>query len=161
MKCRSWSKENRGQPDVTPSRLETRSSFEIGHSNRRCAFTLLEVMIAMGLFFIAVFSILALVTNGLRNARALQQTTVDAGMLAAELSLTNKLTEGTDSGDFGDLYPNHKWASDTTEVRTNGLFEVKFVVIHTTGGRVVETPMSILLFRPESGVGGMGGGLRR
>ncbi|MBI3848907.1 MAG: hypothetical protein HY298_01250 [Verrucomicrobia bacterium] len=125
------------------------------------AFTLLEVMIAMGLFFMAVFSILALVSNGLRNARALQQTTVDAGMLAAELSLTNKLTEGTDSGDFGDLYPDYKWTQEITEVGTNGLFEVKFVIIHHTGGRYVESPMNILLFRPESTVGGIGGGLRR
>jgi hypothetical protein len=38
------------------------------------AFTLLEVMIAGALFFMAVFAILGLVATTLRNARALQQT---------------------------------------------------------------------------------------
>jgi hypothetical protein len=142
--------EWRVHPDDAHPRLEPNSLFDIRSSNFNRAFTLLEVMIAMGLFFMAVFSILALVSNGLRNARALQQTTVDTGMLAAELSLTNKLTEGTDSGDFGDLYPDYKWTQEITEVGTNGLFEVKFMIIHRTGNRFVETPMNILLFRPDS-----------
>ena len=148
------------QPDHTCARFEE----DWAGDSRYClfdrAFTLLEVMIAMGLFFIAVFSILALVSNGLRNARALQQTTVDAGMLAAELSLTNKLEEGVDSGDFGDLYPDYEWTQEIMEAKTNGLFEVRFVIRHRTGGRLVETPMTILLFRPESPTRGIGGGLR-
>ena len=48
-----------------------------------------------------------------------------------------------------------------TEVGTNGLFAVKFTIRHHTGGRFVESPMSILLFRPESTTLGIGGGLRR
>ena len=49
------------------------------------AFTLLEVMIACGIFFIAVFAILALVSNTLRNARILRLTDrgeVKPGLLA-------------------------------------------------------------------------------
>src|SRR2546430_16259229 len=53
------------------------------------AFSLLEVMIACGIFFIAVFAILALVSNTLRNARILRHVQVDAGMAAAELFKTN------------------------------------------------------------------------
>jgi Tfp pilus assembly protein PilV len=72
----------------------------------------LEVMIAGALFFMAVFAILGLVATTLRNARALQQTEPDAGMLAADLAVCDKLTEGEDSGDFGDLYPGYRWTTN-------------------------------------------------
>ena len=39
---------------------------------RMRAFSLLEVMIAVGIFFLALFSILGLVSQMLRNARAIQ-----------------------------------------------------------------------------------------
>ena len=161
MRWRTANDGLRTRPDRTTRRLKTKSPTVARDSKFIHAFTLLEVMIAMGLFFMAVFSILGLISNGLRNARALQQTTVDAGMLAAELSLTNKLTEGIESGDFGDLYPDYKWTQEIIEVGTNGLFEVKFVIMHNAAVRLVESPMSILLFRPESVAGGVGGGLRR
>lgn len=161
MKLRGVNNAWRAQPTDIAARRETIPSFHLRNSRFIHAFSLLEVMIAMGLFFMAVFSILALVSNGLRNARALQQTTVDAGMLAAELSLTNKLTEGVESGDFGDLYPDYKWTQEIIEVGTNGLFEVRFVIMHNAGGRLIESPMSVLLFRPESTASGVGGGFRR
>ena len=50
----------------------------------RSAFTLIEVTIAAGILFMCLFAILALLSNTLRNARSLQRTTLDAGMLAAE-----------------------------------------------------------------------------
>jgi len=115
------------------------------------AFSLLEVMIAMAVFFMAVFSILALVSNGLRNASVLLEMPVDAGMLAAELAETNRLEEGFDSGDFGDIFPNYKWVRQITEVGSNGLYQVDFAVIHDVRGRSVETRMSILLYRPGTG----------
>src|SRR5580692_2494919 len=49
------------------------------HSER--AFTLLEVMIAAGIFFMCIFAILSLVSTNIRNARLLQEPQVDAGML--------------------------------------------------------------------------------
>src|SRR5689334_18596540 len=93
-------KTRRDQSLVTSAATITRT---IGES----AFTLLEVMIAMGIFFMAVFTILALVSSSLRNARALQETEVDPSMLAAQLSLTNRLVEGEQSGDFGDFYRDY------------------------------------------------------
>src|SRR4051812_8006401 len=96
------------------------------------AFTLLEVMIALGIFFMAMFTILALVSNTLRNARALQETDVDPSMLAAQLSLTNRLVEGSESGDFGDFYRDYNWDKVTTHI-TNSLWQVDFVVHHRVG----------------------------
>src|SRR4051794_17036530 len=57
-------------------------------------FTLLEVLIAMSVFCIAVFAILDLTSRCLRSARSLQTSFVNVNSLAAELSLTNRLYEG-------------------------------------------------------------------
>ena len=125
----------------------------------RSAFTLLEVMIALGIFFMAMFAILSLVSNTLRNARALQETTVDAGSLAAELMLTNKLYEGSYNGDFGKVYPDCSWDRDDMLI-TNGLWQCDFVVHQRTAHRQVETKMSIFVFSPDSQAT-PGGGFRR
>ena len=58
------------------------------------AFSLLEVMIAIGIFFMAVFAILGLVSSSLENARRLQRPIVDASPVAGYLLQTNKLVEG-------------------------------------------------------------------
>lgn len=123
----------------------------------RTAFTLLEVLIAMGIFFVAVFAVLQLTSQNLRLARALKQNnTVDAGSLAAELSLTNILDEGFTSGDFGELHPGYTWAREVYMVSTNGLFQVDFTVI-AEGAKSVKgakrpaiSQTSIYLWRPAS-----------
>jgi hypothetical protein len=117
------------------------------------AFTLLEVMIAMGIFFMAIFVILDLTSQNITAAARLQRTEIDIASLAGQLSLTNRLEEGTESGDFGDLYPGARWARNITEVSTNGLFQVEFVVQSPPirrGGAPVENRLNILMFRPES-----------
>lgn len=121
------------------------------------AFTLMEVMIAAAIFFMCSFTILALLASTLRSVRALQHTTLDAGMLAAELSLTNRLYEGTESGDFGDLYPDYQWTREIYEVSSNRLFEVDFTIYKRAGDRPTESHMSILLYRPDSPPGSMDG----
>ncbi len=116
------------------------------------AFTLLEVMIALGIFFMAMFTILALVSNSLRNARALQETDVDPAMLAAQLTLTNRLFEGSESGDFSDFsetYRDYSWDKYTTHI-TNTLWQVDFVVHHRVGRKPVDTSLSVLVFSPLS-----------
>jgi len=134
---------------MSRKRVSAKSSFVIRHLKSCRAFTLLEVMIASGILFLCLFAILELLATSLRNARVLQRSTVDAGMLAAELSLTNKLEEGTMSGDFGKLYPDFRWERVIQEAGTNGLFQVDFVVFRR-GHPTPESHMSILLFKPES-----------
>jgi hypothetical protein len=96
-----------------------------------CAFTLLEVMIAAGIFFMATFAILALVAGTIRNARGLQRGDVDAGMAAAQiyqLLKTNRQSEISGTGDFGDAYPDFSYTFNSTEAQTNGLLQVDIVV---------------------------------
>jgi len=125
------------------------------------AFTLLEVMIAIAIFFTCMFAILGVVSNSLRNARALQKTDVNVGMAAAQFVMTNKLYEGSQSGDFGDIYPDSRWDAEVTEVSSNGLFRVDFTAETRVGKSVSESRLSILLFRPESPPGSMSGGMKR
>jgi Tfp pilus assembly protein PilV len=114
------------------------------------AFTLLEVMIALGIFFMCAFAILQLVSGTLRNARALQQNEPDPGMLAAQLAITNSLSEGVESGDFGRIYPGYSWTRDVYAVGSNGIFQVDFAVAHRVGRSRVEDHLSVLFFRPNS-----------
>src|SRR5437016_4905700 len=103
------------------------STLRTPHST--AAFTIMEVMIACMIFFMAMFAILQMVSSTLRNARALQHGEVDAGMVAAMLSKTNRVTEGGDSGDFGDAYPDFSWETESFEAETNGLWQVDIKVL--------------------------------
>jgi type II secretion system protein I len=123
-------------------------------------FTLLEVMIAVAIFFTALFAILQLVTQNVRAAHSLQQRGPTAGMVAAEFSMravTNKLEEGMDEGDFGDLYPGYRWLSETLFFASNGLYQVDFVVFRDSE---IDSTLSILMFDPKSGPGPKRGALR-
>jgi Tfp pilus assembly protein PilV len=125
-----------------------RSNRQISRS-ARAAFSLLEVMIAAGIFFVCMFAILAMMSGVLRNARILRRAELDAGMVAAQISNTNKLYEGSESGDFGKLYQDYSWDSDRYEVGTNGLWQVDIIVRRRGMQKPVDV-MSIWLFRPDS-----------
>ena len=103
-----------------------------GATAQHCrAFSLLEVMIAIMIFCMAAFTILCLVSSSLENTRRLQRPLVDAGVMAGEYSLTNRLVEGSDSGDLsgflGDAYKGYTWSSAIQEVQSNKLFQVDLV----------------------------------
>jgi uncharacterized protein (TIGR02598 family) len=133
-------------------------------------FSLVEVMVALAIFFMAVFTILGLLSTVLSNARALQnRKPADAGMVAAYLlSVTNQLTEGLQSGtfedlgDFGGNYRDYEWTFDAREVETNGLWQVDCIVQRRPSGQL-ESKLSFFVYSPQSRgsmSGAMGGGLR-
>ena len=116
------------------------------------AFTLVEVMIAVAIFFMAMFAILALVTQTIKAARSLTITGPTAGMVAAfEVWNTNILQEGVSSGDFEDiapsLYRDYDWTTDVQEYLTNGMFQVHIEVFHK--GKLDST-LDILAYKPDS-----------
>ncbi|HEX3721128.1 MAG TPA: prepilin-type N-terminal cleavage/methylation domain-containing protein [Verrucomicrobiae bacterium] len=120
------------------------------------AFTLIEVMLAITIFFMAMFAILGVLSSGVRAATLLRNNGPTAGMVVAQLSATNKLEEGSQSGDFNEIpiYKDYKWVADLREVATNGLFQVDVVVVDGNGVQV--STLSALLYRPESDTGKMG-----
>src|SRR5262245_56039790 len=102
------------------------------------AFSLLEVMIACGIFFIAVFAILALVSQTLRNARSLRHVEVDAGMGAAYSFRTNRLYEGSETVEL-DAYPEYRWELFYTPVESNGLWQVDIALFRRGAGKPIDT----------------------
>jgi type II secretory pathway pseudopilin PulG len=125
------------------------------------AFSLLEVMIAIGIFFMGVFAILGLVSSSLENARRLQRPIVDAGPVASQLSLTNQLVEDTYSGNLSEFlgkpYQNYQWTYVIEEAQTNKLFKVDIILQDDTRGRAVVSKLTLLLFRPQSPAGSLDG----
>ena len=120
------------------------------------AFTLIEVMIACGIFFMATFAILALVSGTLRNARVLQRGEVDAGMAAAqvyETLRTNRYESGQQKGDFGETYRDFSWQAtwdlDWDGGATNSLLKVE-ILVNRRGLRTPLDHMTIWVYSPNA-----------
>jgi len=128
---------------------------------RQRGFSLLEVMIAIGIFFMGVFAILGLVSTSLDNARRLQRPLVDGGAVASWLAVTNIFNEGTytvNLGDvLGDAYNGYDCTYDVEEVGTNKLFRVGYVVQSTTGNHEIISSMTNLFYSPQSPAGSLDG----
>jgi hypothetical protein len=132
------------------------------HRGRR-AFSLLEVMIATGIFFMGAFAILSLVASSLENARRLSRPDVDAGPVAGYLLMTNILIEGhyeVNLGDFlGAAYNGYRVIYDVNEVETNRFYQVDFVVQSPDHSRPVVSQMTVDYFKPLSPPGLLDGGI--
>ena len=120
-----------------------------GWANARAsrAFTLVEVLVAVGIFFMAMFAILGVMSQAMKGAAMLHKTSPTAAMAAAELSMTNKLEDGMQDGDFGDVYPGYKWMASIEQVCSNGMFKVEVAVKNDNNADAV---LTTYLYRPES-----------
>jgi Tfp pilus assembly protein PilV len=120
------------------------------------AFTLIEVMLAITIFLMAMFAILGVLASGVHAAMILRNNGPTAGMVIAQLSATNALEEGSDTGTFDEvpIYKDYHWVSEIREVATNGLFQVDVVVVDPKGTQI--STVSALLYRPNSKTGQMG-----
>ena len=129
------------------------------------AFTLLEVMIAIGIFFIASFAILGLISTSLQNVRRLQRPSVDASPVLARFAATNSLVEGVYNGSLGDPellgkdYRDYNWTAEIVEVASNRLFGVTCIIRPANGRHEVISQMSTVLYRPQSPPGSLDGGI--
>jgi hypothetical protein len=140
--------------------VRKRRSIRSGES----AFTLIEVMIAIGVFFIGAFAILGLVANVLHGARLLDKPMVDAGCIAGEVAQTNVLIEvngvnGDLSEFLGKPYQGYEYEYDITEALSNKLFAVDVVLHGNTPGKPVISKMTVLLYRPASPAGTLDGAM--
>jgi len=129
------------------------------------AFSLLEVMIAIAIFFMAAFAILGLVSSSLANARRLQRPLVDASPVLARFAATNSLVEGVFSGSLGDVdllgkeYQGYNWEAEIVEVGSNHLYRVECIVKPAAGSREIVSQLSTLLYKPKSPPGSLDGGI--
>lgn len=129
---------------------------------RQRAFTLLEVMIAVAILFMCTFAILSLVSSTLASAQRLQRPLVDASALVSQLSMTNQLSEGTYSGNLGDVlgkaYQDYNWTGVITEVQSNRLYKADYVIQNAFGNKDVISRTTTLFYRPQSPPGSLDGG---
>jgi hypothetical protein len=117
------------------------------------AFSLIEVMVATTIFFMAMFSILGVLCAGIHAASILRTSGPTAGMAAGYYFVTNQIQEGTDAGDFSDIagYQGYQWRSSAVEVATNGLFKMEFEVFDPHGNR--SSILDVLIYNPTSSGG--------
>jgi hypothetical protein len=130
----------------------------------RSAFTLLEVMIAVGVLFMCLFAVLALTANSLRSARKIQQRRdLDAGSFVGyfyvQLINTNRIDEGPADIDLGESFPEYKTALDCELVGTNGLWDIEYRVAEPT--RHAEVHGHFLLYNPAAQKPGINPNLRQ
>ena len=133
----------------------------IRRNRPRDGFTLMEVMIAIGVFCVGVFAILSLVATVMRGARLLDRPMVDAGVIAGQIAQTNSIVETSGLGDLseflGERYKGYKYVYTINELETNKLFEADIKVTSDAPGKPVISTMTVLLYRPQSPAGSMDG----
>jgi hypothetical protein len=130
-----------GLPTVRPQKLA------------RSGFTLLEVMIAVGILFMCLFAVLALTSNSLATARKIQQhRDLDAGSFVGyfyvQLANTNRIDEGDANIDLGDSFPGYKTALNCSLAGTNGLWDIEYRVADPA--KRAEVHGHFLLYNPNS-----------
>jgi type II secretion system protein I len=113
------------------------------------AFTLLEVLVAMGLFFLAVFAILDATMQGLRAARSLERNVPDAGLVLSQFMQAQRVDVEQDAGDFEEPYEGFRWSWERQEIATNGLYEVVCVIEGDVEGRPYRSSTTAWMWRPD------------
>jgi len=132
---------------MKPSPVATRP----GRSGACSAFTLLEVMIAIGIFFMVAFAVLALVSQCLSQARSLQFSRTPIGAIASDALLKVPLEDGVYNGDFGDLYPDYRWEAEVyvPDFVTNETLKAVDLQVRRSGAVEPEAELVILKFQPD------------
>jgi hypothetical protein len=132
-------------------------------NSARSAFSLLEVMVAIAIFFVAAFAILGLVSTSLDSVRRIERPSVDASPVLARYAATNSLVEGVYQGSLGDPellgkdYRDYNFAVGIEEIRSNHLYSVHCVITSAAGKRQVVSDMTTILYRPHSPPGSLDG----
>jgi prepilin-type N-terminal cleavage/methylation domain-containing protein len=139
--------------------------FPGGKAAGRGAFSLLEVMVAIAIFFVGSFAILSLISASLANVARLQRPTVDASPVLARYAATNSLIEGTYQGSLGEPqllgkeYADFNYIVDIEEIASNHLYSVRCVIMPAMGHKNAVSDMMTVLYRPQSPPGSMDGGI--
>ena len=133
---------------------------------KQAGFTLAEVLIAVGIFVMAIFAILNMVKQSMELVRSMQVQRPDLGTLAGKTMMELPMPDGflesglttPDDEDFGGnnggslaLYPNARWERYLEPIdETNGLYRATITVFEENkDGMESEFTLNFLLFRPD------------
>ena len=108
----------------------------------------MEMIAALTIFGLGVLGTMEVFTTCLRSTSSSLGYT--HAVFLAQQVLEETIAEGTlyaesDSGDFGDDYPQHSWTSEIEETDQTGLMEVRVVVAWTERGRDKEYALTTLV----------------
>lgn len=107
-------------------------------SQRRRAFSLVEMMAALIIFSIGVLAVLEVIATSLRSTTATlgyTQAVFLAQQQLEEALLDAPLSAGSESGEFGSAFPNHSWKKEIEEVEAQKLYSVRVDVTWRERGR--------------------------
>jgi prepilin-type N-terminal cleavage/methylation domain-containing protein len=105
----------------------------LSRKSRDHGFTLLEIIICLGLIALVLVAVFHLQAQNLDLQSEAQFMTTATCLLQERLSLIQsqeKIEEGTNTGDFGKDYPEYTYTQEVSEVPdTETLYKVKVSVI--------------------------------
>jgi len=110
---------------------------EIQHREfRPRAFSLLETLVAVTIFSVAIVAIIEGIAASTRTQAWIEsqsRATMLAQNVMEEIEYVGELLVGSDSGQFADEDSRYNWSSEVLESDQEGLYEVHVVVSWTEG----------------------------
>lgn len=121
-------------------------------------FTLLEIVISIGLIAIALMAVFRLQANNLDLQAEARFVTV-ANQLAQErmagIRAMSGIAEGTSTGSFEEPFTGYLFQEDVTKVSDReGLYEVRVSIMQEKAGQVKDLTMTGYLYHSLEGAGG-------
>ena len=120
-------------------------------------FTLLEIVVSMGLIAIALTAVFRLQASNLdiqAEARFVTVATQLAQERISRIRAMKTLAEGTMTGDFGESFPGFSFQEEITEVlNKENLFQVKVSIMLERSGTVSELTTVSFLYHTLMGEG--------
>lgn len=118
-------------------------------AGRRSGFTLIEVLVALIIFTVAIFSIMQGLTETLAIESSLgerQRALMFAENIMEEIKYSGEFEEGEEEGEFDGDAAGFKWATNIVETDTLGLMEVTVTVKWPERAQEKEVVLSTLMY---------------
>ncbi|MFC1867802.1 prepilin-type N-terminal cleavage/methylation domain-containing protein [Thermodesulfobacteriota bacterium] len=115
-------------------------------------FTLLEVVISLGLIAIALLSVFHLQASNLELQSEAKFITVASQLIrdrVSQIRSSPTAFEGPFSGDFGDRFPEFQYSGEITSVPEKGLYKVSVKVMAGAGESVKSLTSETYLYRTQ------------
>lgn len=116
-------------------------------------FTLLEIVISLGLIataLLAVFQLQAQNLDLLSEAQFITTANLLAGERIARIQARGTLTEGAETGDFGDDFPNYRYREEiNAESDLDNLYKIRLSILLEEEIGAKDLSLEAYLFRSE------------
>ena len=141
------------------------------YNKKNCSgFTLLEIVVALTIAAIALPALLRAFSEGTKNQSVIENRTTALYLLKlrmSEIEMLEGLETGSEEDEFG-INSRFRWASDTSETDTDGLYELTVTVYWQERGKEMSVELTTYIAdknieqeaTTEETTGGVAGGQR-